>query len=145
MDISSVHIINGPNLNLLGVREPEIYGNTSFDEYFLKLKGDFAGVQLSNAQTNHEGQIIDWLHDWGFKSNTGIILNAGAYTHTSIAIRDAIASIENPVVEVHISAVSEREDFRKINYLREVSAHSIEGAGMEGYALAVNWLLNLPD
>ncbi len=109
------------------------------------MRGDFPGLQLSHSQTNHEGQIIDWLHDWGFKRNAGIIINAGGYTHTSVAIRDAIASIETPVVEVHISAVSEREDFRKVNYLKEVCAHSIEGSGLEGYALAIKWLLNLPD
>jgi len=145
LSISSVHIINGPNLNLLGVREPDVYGHTSFEDYFLKLKGDFPNIHLSHAQTNHEGQIIDWLHDLGFESNVGIVLNAGGYTHTSIAIRDAIASIENPVVEVHISAVSEREDFRKVNFLKGVCKHSIEGAGLEGYALAIDWLLNLPD
>jgi 3-dehydroquinate dehydratase-2 len=136
-------IINGPNLNLLGKREPEIYGSQSFQEYFKKLEGDFPHMQLISLQTNHEGVIIDWLHEFGFREKCGIILNPGAYTHTSIAIADAIRSIITPVVEVHLTIPSEREAYRAVNYIRPYCAHSVEGIGLEGYSIAVEFLEKL--
>ena len=107
-------IINGPNLNLLGKREPEIYGNQTFEDYFIELKKQFSTIDLSYFQSNHEGAIIDKLHEVGFSYN-GIVLNAGAYTHYSYAIADAVKAITTPVVEVHISDIHSREDFRKIS------------------------------
>ena len=129
-------IINGPNLNLLGKREPEIYGNETFEDYFKTLQDKFPTYQLTYFQSNHEGALIDKLHEVGF-SYDGIVMNAGAYTHTSIAMRDAIAAITTPVFEVHISNLAEREDFRKQSYLEAVCVGSINGMGLEGYAVAI--------
>ncbi|WP_134090339.1 type II 3-dehydroquinate dehydratase [Olivibacter sp. XZL3] len=129
-------IINGPNLNLLGVREPAVYGNTGFDSYFEELKEHFSSIDLSYFQSNHEGDIIDKLHEVGF-SYDGIVLNAGAYTHTSIAIGDAIASIQTPVIEVHISNVYAREPFRHHSYLAKNCKGVLCGFGLNGYRLAI--------
>ncbi|MCW5923029.1 MAG: type II 3-dehydroquinate dehydratase [Saprospiraceae bacterium] len=134
-------IINGPNLNLLGKREPEIYGHRSFDEYFGVLKNDFPGADLAYFQSNHEGAIIDKLHESGF-SVDGIVLNAGALTHTSIALGDAVGAIPSPVVEVHISNVYRREAFRHHSFLSAKCVGSIIGLGLEGYRLAVQYLLH---
>ncbi len=134
-------IINGPNLNLLGTREPHIYGRQSFEDYFLKLQEDYPHITLHYFQSNHEGRIIDKLHEVGF-SYDGIILNAGAYTHTSIAIADAIAAIRTPVVEVHISNVYEREEFRHHSYLSPVCRGLIVGLGLKGYELAIRFFLD---
>ncbi|MBX2890959.1 MAG: type II 3-dehydroquinate dehydratase [Saprospiraceae bacterium] len=134
-------IINGPNLNLLGKREPEVYGHQSFDEYFGVLKNDFPGADLAYFQSNHEGAIIDKLHESGF-SVDGIVLNAGALTHTSIALGDAVGAIPSPVVEVHISNVYRREAFRHHSFLSAKCVGSIIGLGLEGYRLAVQYLLN---
>jgi 3-dehydroquinate dehydratase-2 len=135
-------IINGPNLNLLGKREPSIYGNHSFEEYFEELKKDFLdkSVELNYFQSNHEGEIIDKLHQIGFSAD-GIILNAGAFTHTSIAIADAIVSISTSVIEVHISNIFAREKFRHTSYLSKNCIGVIVGFGMESYRLAVQYFI----
>ena len=133
-------IINGPNLNLLGKREPHIYGRQSFEEYFLKLQEDYPHIILHYFQSNSEGKIIDKLHEVGF-SYDGVILNAGAYTHTSIAIADAIAAIRTPVIEVHISNVYEREAFRHHSYLSPVCRGLVVGLGLKGYELAIRFFL----
>ena len=129
-------ILNGPNLNLLGKREPEIYGSKSFEDYFKDLEKRFPNHELEYFQSNHEGALIDKLHEVGF-SYDGVVFNPGAYTHTSIALRDAISGIETPVFEVHISNLSEREDFRQISYVSDVCKGSINGMGLEGYAIAI--------
>ena len=134
-------IINGPNLNLLGKREPEIYGNTSFEDYFKKLQGMYPAVDLGYFQSNHEGLLIDTLHEVGFSAD-GIVLNAGAYTHTSIALADAIAAIQSPVIEVHISNVHQREPFRQHSYLAAKCVGSIVGLGLDGYRLAIEYFAN---
>ncbi len=129
-------IINGPNLNLLGKREQNIYGSLSFENYYEKLKTLFPDVDFSWFQSNVEGELVNKLHEKGFSSD-GIILNAGAYTHTSVAIRDAIAGITTPVVEVHISNTLTREDFRHKSIIGPVCRGCIMGFGLNSYALAV--------
>ncbi len=135
-------IINGPNLNLLGTREPEIYGSTTFEDHMITLKQKFPDVELSYFQSNWEGGIVDKLHEVGF-SYDGIIINAGAYSHTSIAIADAISAIKTPVVEVHISNTFAREEFRHNDVLTGKCKGLIVGLGLEGYALAVRYFLDL--
>ncbi|MFZ1706191.1 MAG: type II 3-dehydroquinate dehydratase [Saprospiraceae bacterium] len=134
-------IINGPNLNLLGVRQPEIYGNLTFEDYFVDLELLFQEYNLHYYQSNHEGDIIDKLHQVGF-SYDGIILNAGGFTHTSIAIADALRAITTPVIEVHISDIDNREPYRRINYIKESSVHSIIGKGLDGYREAIDYLIS---
>ncbi|TCO05975.1 type II 3-dehydroquinate dehydratase [Natronoflexus pectinivorans] len=134
-------IINGPNLNLLGKREPGIYGTMSFDQYFDSLKTLYPIVDLSYFQSNNEGDLLDCLHKEGFNQD-GIILNAGAYTHTSVAIADAIAAINSPVIEVHISNVYKRETFRHHSFLSPVVKGVIAGFGMESYRLALEAFIN---
>lgn len=136
-----IQIINGPNLNLLGVREPEIYGNRTFEDFFTELKIENSSLELHYFQSNHEGGIIDKLHEIGFDFD-GIVLNAGAYTHYSYAISDAIKAIKTPVVEVHISDIYAREDFRKISVTGESCLEIISGKGLVGYQLAIDKLLN---
>ena len=133
-------IINGPNLNLLGKREPEIYGAHSFDDYFKELQNKFLDVDLSYFQSNIEGEIIDKLHEVGFNYD-GIILNAAAYTHTSVGIGDAIKAIETPVVEVHISNVHAREEFRHQSYIAANAKGVIVGFGLKSYELAIESFL----
>jgi 3-dehydroquinate dehydratase-2 len=133
-------ILNGPNLNLLGTREPDIYGNQTFESYFGLLCSAYPKISLEYFQSNHEGVLIDKLHEAGF-SYDGIVLNAGAYTHTSIAIADAIAAIQTPVVEVHISNVHRRESFRHHSYLSANCVGTIAGLGLDGYRLAIEWFL----
>lgn len=133
-------IVNGPNLNLLGRREPSVYGTLSFEDYFVQLQTQFPQVELSCFQSNHEGELIDTLHNSGYSAD-GIILNAGAYTHTSIALHDAIKAIEAPVIEVHISNVYARETFRRTSYISPVCQGSIVGLGLDGYRLAVEHLI----
>ena len=135
-----IAIINGPNLNLLGTREKNIYGDQSFDAYLEELRKHFPSVELSYFQSNIEGELIDRLHAVGF-SHDGIILNAGAYTHTSVAIADAVAAINTPVVEVHISNIFSREDYRHVSYLGKHCKGSISGFGLKGYALALESFL----
>ncbi|KAA2243686.1 type II 3-dehydroquinate dehydratase [Chitinophaga agrisoli] len=134
-------IINGPNLNLLGKREPGIYGSESFEVYFAELQTKYPGVQFSYFQSNVEGEIINYLHQQGFSAD-GILLNAGGYTHTSVAIRDAIAAITTPVIEVHISNVYAREEFRHTSMIAPKCVGSICGLGMKGYKLGVEYFLN---
>jgi 3-dehydroquinate dehydratase-2 len=136
-----IFIINGPNLNLLGTREPHIYGKRSFEEYFETLQMEFPGVTMHYFQSNSEGAIIDRLHEAATSYN-GIILNPGAYAHTSIAIADAVAAIETPVIEVHISNVFSREEFRHKSYLAPFCVGSIIGLGMKGYDLAIEYFLS---
>lgn len=136
-----IAIINGPNLNLLGKRETTIYGNQSFDQYFEELVALFPQVQFTYFQSNIEGELIDELQRTGF-SVDGIVLNPGGYTHTSVAIGDAIAAIKAPVVEVHISNVHAREEFRKLSHVSGKAAGSIIGLGLKGYELAIHWLIN---
>lgn len=134
-------IINGPNLNLLGKREPEIYGSQSFEDYFEILKKKFPEIELEYFQSNHEGEIIDKIHQVGFTYD-GIILNAGGLTHTSVSLADAIGGVKTPVVEVHISNIHAREEFRKHSFLTPKCKGIIAGLGIEGYALAVQWFLD---
>ena len=135
-------IINGPNLNLLGVREPGIYGNSSMETYLETLRSRYLNYSIEYFQSNHEGEIIDKLHEVGFdESLNGIILNAGAYTHTSLAIADAIAAIKAPVVEVHISNVHAREEVRHHSMIPGVCRGVIAGFGMNSYRLAIEALL----
>lgn len=136
-----IQIINGPNLNLLGKREPEVYGNQSFEAFFQTLQQSFPQIELHFFQSNVEGEIINQLHDVGF-SFDGIILNAGAYTHTSVAIHDAIAAITTPVVEVHISNIYAREEFRHRSLISANCAGMISGFGLQGYVLALIYLMN---
>lgn len=134
-------ILNGPNLNLLGKREPEIYGQQTFEDYFAQLEKRFPTATLHYFQSNSEGVLIDKLHEVGF-SYDGIILNAGAYTHSSIAIADAISGIQTPVLEVHISNIHAREPFRHKSFLAAPCVGSIVGLGLEGYALAIQYFLS---
>ena len=135
-----IAIINGPNLNLLGKRETDIYGNMSFDKYLDELKKKYPDVEFSYYQSNVEGELVNELQRVGY-SYDGIILNPAAYTHTSVAIGDAVAAIKTPVVEVHISNVHAREDFRKLSHVSGKSAGSIFGLGIRGYELALIYLL----
>lgn len=134
-------ILNGPNLNLLGKREPEIYGHESFEDYFGHLEVKFPDVALEYFQSNHEGALIDKIHEVGFEYD-GIVFNAGGYTHTSIALADAVKGITTPVVEVHISNVMEREPFRHHSYLSPVCVAHYIGLGLDGYKEGVNFLIN---
>lgn len=129
-------IINGPNLNLLGKREPEIYGSNTFEDYFRQLQSEFEDIELAYFQSNIEGEIIDKIHETGF-SYDGIILNAAAYTHTSVGIGDAVKGVETPVVEVHISNVYERESFRHTSYIAPNVKGIIAGFGLQSYELAI--------
>jgi len=133
-------IINGPNLNLLGKREPEIYGDKGFDEYLLKLRANNPSIGIDYYQSNIEGEIVNKIQEVGFDYN-GIIINAGAYTHTSIAIRDAISAISTPVIEVHLSNIDAREEFRRTSFIGPVCIGSISGFGLHSYALAFNAFL----
>lgn len=132
-------IINGPNLNLLGKREPEIYGTVSFDDYFAELCDMFPDDEIECFQSNHEGDIIDELHRCGFDCD-GIVLNAGAYTHTSLAIADAVRAISAPVVETHLSNVGAREEYRRVSMISEACVGVISGFGLDSYRLAVEAL-----
>ena len=136
-----IAIINGPNLNLLGKREPGIYGSTSFEEYFTGLQARFPEVSFHYFQSNIEGELINEVQRIGF-SYDGIIINPGGYTHTSVALGDAIAAIITPVVEVHISNVHAREDFRKISHVSAKAKGTIAGLGLTGYSLAVQYFLD---
>ena len=135
-----IQIINGPNLNLLGKREPDIYGNSSFEDYLIKLREKYPDVQIDYFQSNIEGEMINKMQEVGF-SYDGIVLNAGAYTHTSIALHDCIRSIVAPVIEVHISNVHQREGFRHHSMISSACYGVICGFGMDSYRLAVEGLL----
>jgi 3-dehydroquinate dehydratase-2 len=149
-------ILNGPNLNRLGLRKPEIYGNRSMAQILLDIQKRWPEVCFTYFQSNHEGDLIDWIQgandgmsaamplngDASLNDVQGIVLNAGGYSHTSVALRDAVEESEVPVVEVHISDISKREPFRQVSLLTDVCAHSIIGKGTDGYLKAVEWLLN---
>ena len=135
-----IAIINGPNLNLLGQREPGIYGQQSFDDFIVQLRTEFPGTEITYFQSNIEGELVTALQE-ASKTCQGIVLNPAAYTHTSVAIGDAVAAIQIPVVEVHISNVQAREEFRKLSYVSAKAAGTITGLGLKGYELAIRWLL----
>lgn len=145
-----VLILNGPNLNRLGLRKPEIYGSHTMAQILLDIQQRWPDVHFVYRQSNHEGDLIDWLqeantNDERLTTNDlydGVVLNAGGYTHTSVALRDAVEDSELPVVEVHISDIAKREPFRRTSLLTEVCAHSIIGHGTDGYREAVEWLIN---
>lgn len=134
-----IAIINGPNLNLLGRRETEIYGSQTFEQYLETLQSEYPAIIFSYFQSNVEGELINELQRVGYDCD-GIVLNPGGYTHTSVAIGDAIAAIPAPVVEVHISNIQAREDFRKLSHVSAKTAGTIAGLGLKGYALAIEWL-----
>lgn len=163
-----ITIINGPNLNLLGKREPSIYGTRSMEQVLVEIQRAYPEVHFEYRQSNHEGDLIDWVQEMGVahrledaylqavdsrlatpvdrplgcsRDIKGIVLNAGGYTHTSVALRDAVACSQVPVVEVHISNIAEREEFRRVSLLTDVCAHSIIGHGTEGYKEAVDWII----
>nr|WP_295931110.1 type II 3-dehydroquinate dehydratase [uncultured Dyadobacter sp.] len=136
--MKKILILNGPNLNLLGKREPGVYGNQSFEDYFETLKNIFPEIELHYFQSNHEGAMIDKIHEVGF-SFDGIVINAGGYTHTSIALADALSAVTTPAVEVHISNIHAREPFRHHSYLTARCKGMICGLGLKGYELAVRY------
>ncbi|WP_454880005.1 type II 3-dehydroquinate dehydratase [Sphingobacterium detergens] len=138
--MKKILVLNGPNLNLLGVREKSIYGSQDFLSYFEELKTRFSTVQLEYYQSNSEGKLIDKIHEVGFEYD-GIVMNAGAYTHTSIAIGDAIAAVQTPVIEVHISNVHQREEFRHHSFLAKNCKGVICGFGLDSYRLGIEALL----
>ena len=138
--VMKIAIINGPNLNLLGKREKDIYGNIPFEEYLSQLKEKYPSISIDYHQSNIEGELINYLQQVGFTYD-GIIFNPGGYTHTSVAIGDAIAAITTPVIEVHISNVHAREDFRKLSHVSGKCVGSIFGLGLKGYELALHWFI----
>jgi len=137
-----IAIINGPNLNLLGTREPEVYGNQTFEQYFGELQKKYPAIGFGYFQSNVEGELVNELQRAGSAAD-GIILNPGGYTHTSVAIGDAIAAIKAPVIEVHISNVQAREDFRKLSHVSAKAKGTIAGLGLKGYELAVQYFLSI--
>ena len=139
--IKKIHIVNGPNLNLLGKREPEIYGSVSFETYMETLKKKYPQIELIYFQSNHEGVLIDYLQAHGVEKNTGIVLNAAGLSHTSISIRDTVTFIDAPVIEVHISDVFKREPFRWHSYLTDVCVTHFIGKGLDGYRMAIDFLI----
>lgn len=131
-------IINGPNLNLLGTREPEVYGNQSFEVFLNDLQKKYPQHELTYFQSNMEGELIEYLHKIGFTYD-GILLNAGGYTHTSVALADAVAAIKSPVIEIHISNIFAREDYRHVSYVGKHCKGSISGFGLKGYEMGIGW------
>tara|TARA_B100000900_G_C20598586_1_gene724494 strand:- start:2828 stop:3247 length:420 start_codon:yes stop_codon:yes gene_type:complete len=139
--MKKIKIINGPNLNLLGIRETSIYGKISFDDYLIQLKKNYNPIEIDYFQSNIEGEIIDKIQDVGFNSYTGIVLNAAAYTHTSVGIADAISAIKTPVIEVHISNIYSREEIRHTSLISKHVQGVICGFGLKSYDLAINALI----
>ena len=133
-------ILNGPNLNLLGTREPELYGTRRFEDYLEELRQRFPEDRLTYLQSNHEGDLIDAVQEYGFGKAQGIVLNGGGYSHTSVSLRDAVAAVTTPVVEVHLTDITRREPFRRISLLSDVSVCSIIGHGLDGYREAIEFL-----
>ena len=135
-------VLNGPNLNMLGIRQPEIYGKTSYQDLvaMIQAEADSMGVEVSFFQSNHEGALVDAIQQAYFDKVDGIIINPGAYTHTSVALLDAVKGVSIPTVEVHISDPDMREDFRKISYIREACVATIKGKGIQGYVEALHYL-----
>jgi 3-dehydroquinate dehydratase-2 len=142
---NTVYVLNGPNLNLLGMREPQTYGRATLEEVerLCRQHAGRHGFELSFRQSNHEGELIDWIQEAASNKSIGIVLNAGGYTHTSIAIRDAIAAVAVPVIEVHISNIYARESFRHLSHIAPVARGSLCGFGIAGYALAIDGLAAL--
>ena len=138
--MKKILILNGPNLNLLGKREPGVYGNRSFEDYFEELKNLFPDTELHYFQSNHEGAMIDKIHETGF-SFDGIVINAGGYTHTSVALADALSAVTTPAVEVHISNIHARESFRHHSYLTSRCKGMICGLGLKGYEMAIRYFI----
>lgn len=136
-----IHIVNGPNLNLLGVREPEIYGHVRFEDYLLTLKDFFSDVDIEYFQSNHEGALLDYIQKFGLSADHKFVFNPAAYTHTSIALADCVAALISPVIEVHISDTEKREDFRKISFIRPHVVKTIQGHGLDGYKEAIAYFL----
>lgn len=141
----TVYVLNGPNLNLLGTREPETYGDATLDdvESLCRARADDHGLDVDFRQSNQEGDLIDWIHEAGAKKAAGIVLNAGGYTHTSVSIRDAVAAVAVPVIEVHISNIFAREPFRHHSHIAPVAKASLCGFGIAGYGLAIEGLAAL--
>ena len=141
-----IRVINGPNINMLGIREPDIYGRTTYADLVKMIEdhADKTGVDVEVMQSNHEGDLVDMLQDC-YQKVDGIVINPGAYTHTSVAILDALKAVSIPAVEVHISKVDEREDFRQISYIRKACIRTISGHGVDGYLEAMDHLKNLTD
>lgn len=137
----NIAIINGPNLNLVGLREPSVYGTLSLDDFLVDLQKRYSSVNMVCKQTNHEGELVDAVQAFGF-SFDGIILNPGGYTHTSIALRDAIAAVKTPVIEVHLSHPAAREDFRRLSLVAPVCKGSISGLGLFGYEAALSYFIH---
>jgi 3-dehydroquinate dehydratase II len=137
---ATVFVLNGPNLNLLGTREPDVYGHETLDDIARRLadRAQELGLEVDIRQSNHEGHLIDWLHEAAASGAKAVILNAGGYTHTSVALRDAVAGIAVPVIEVHLSDPAKREPFRHTNFLTDVCKQSISGLGAHGYILALD-------
>jgi len=142
MSAKRILILNGPNLNLLGKRETDVYGDKSFEDYLVELREQYPGLEIDHVQSNHEGEIIDQLHQ---STHDGIIINAGGFTHTSIAIRDAVAAIEIPVVEVHLSNIASRESFRHDSLLSPVCLGCLFGFGLKSYELALTYFIYVHD
>jgi 3-dehydroquinate dehydratase II len=140
--MATIHVINGPNLNLLGTREPDIYGHATLTdvEKLCRATAERFDLAVQFRQSNHEGEIVDWLHEAAHGDGAGVVLNAGAYTHTSIAIHDAIAAVKLPVIEVHLSNIFARESFRRRSYVAPVARATLCGFGIDGYALAITGL-----
>ena len=138
-----IYVLNGPNLNMLGIREPEVYGNVNYVSLveMIREHGKEKGVETVIYQSNHEGDLIDKIQEAYFEGAMGIVINPGAYTHTSIALLDAVKSVKLPTVEVHISKLEDREDFRQISYIRLAAVKTISGHGVEGYLEAIDYLL----
>jgi 3-dehydroquinate dehydratase-2 len=143
--LNSVYVLNGPNLNLLGTREPETYGHATLQdvEQLVRKAASRHKLTVEFRQSNHEGELIDWLHEAGAARATGVIINPGGYTHTSIALRDAVAAVSVPVIEIHISNVYAREDFRHHSYIAPVAKATLAGFGVAGYGLAIDGLAAL--
>ena len=141
-----IRVINGPNINRLGIREPEIYGRTTYADLVTMIKehAEAINVEVEVMQSNHEGDLVDMLQDCYQKIN-GIVINPGAYTHTSVAILDALKAVSIPAVEVHISEVDKREDFRQVSYIRKACVKTITGHGVEGYSEAIDYLAGVEE
>jgi len=143
----TVYVLNGPNLNLLGTRQPETYGRSTLKdvEALCRKAASSHGLDVEFRQSNHEGELVDWIHEAGAKEAAGVVLNAGGYTHSSVAIRDAVAAVAVPVVEVHISNVFAREDFRHFSHIAPVAKGTLSGFGINGYALAIGGIAAMLD
>jgi 3-dehydroquinate dehydratase-2 len=141
----TIYVLNGPNLNLLGTREPKTYGRATLQdvEKLCREAGKRHNIDIAFHQSNHEGELIDWIHEAGAKNATGVVINPGGYTHSSVAIRDAVAAVDIPVIEVHISNIFAREEFRHFSHIAPVAKATLSGFGITGYALAIDGLAAL--